>query len=178
MTTSALPSLGYVAVYVALVGVASFIEKPTARGFGDFQLNALIRSGSLAAAVVALFLGHGLALPASKYILAGLGIGLLTGVGSFFYCFALDDMSVSLVVTLSNLYIVITIVLGIVVLDEPVTVLKGIGFICIVGGVNVLTHSPVRYALIHRAAQARSRAKHAACDHGHLRGDRRCRCFP
>jgi drug/metabolite transporter (DMT)-like permease len=107
----------------------------------------LIRSGSLAAAAVALFFGHGFALPAGKYILAGLGIGLLTGVGSFFYCFALDDMSVSLVVTLSNLYIVITIVLGIVVLDEPLTVLKGIGLICIVAGVNVLTHSPARYGV-------------------------------
>ena len=36
MTTSATPSLGYVAVYVLLVGVASFAEKPAgqARGAG------------------------------------------------------------------------------------------------------------------------------------------------
>ena len=53
MTTSATASLGYVAVYVALVGVASFIEKPAGRGFGAFQLNALIRAGSLAAAAIA-----------------------------------------------------------------------------------------------------------------------------
>ena len=46
MSPSALLSLGYVAIYVVLVGVASFIEKPAGRGFGDFQLNALIRSGS------------------------------------------------------------------------------------------------------------------------------------
>ena len=52
MTTSAAVSLGYVAVYVALVGVASFVEKPAGRGFGAFQLNALIRAGSLAAAAV------------------------------------------------------------------------------------------------------------------------------
>jgi hypothetical protein len=50
MTTSAALSLGYVAIYVALGGVASFIEKPAGRGFGAFQLNALIRAGSLAAA--------------------------------------------------------------------------------------------------------------------------------
>jgi drug/metabolite transporter (DMT)-like permease len=124
VTSSALVSLGYVLVYIALVGIASFLEKPAGEGFGDFQLNALIRSGSLAAAAVALLLAHGHTLPAAKYVLSGLGIGLLTGVGSFFYCFALDDLPVSLVVTLSNLYIVITIVLGIVVLHEPVTVLK------------------------------------------------------
>jgi len=34
MTTSATLSLGYVAVYVALVGVASFIEKPAGADSG------------------------------------------------------------------------------------------------------------------------------------------------
>ena len=33
MTTSATLSLGYVAVYVLLIGVASFIEKAAGRGF-------------------------------------------------------------------------------------------------------------------------------------------------
>jgi hypothetical protein len=47
-----------VAVYVVLVGVASFAEKPAGRGFGAFQLNALIRAGSLAAAAVALVFAH------------------------------------------------------------------------------------------------------------------------
>jgi drug/metabolite transporter (DMT)-like permease len=122
------------AVYVALVGVASFVEKPAGRGFGAFQLNALIRAGSLAAAAVALAFARGLAFPAAGYLLAGLGIGLITGVGSMLYCFGLDYLPVSLVVTLSNLYIVITIVLGIVVLHEPVTVLKIAGLTCIVPG--------------------------------------------
>ena len=133
-------SLGYVAVYVALAGVASFIEKPAGRGFGAFQLNALIRAGSLAAAAVALLFAHGRAFPAASYLLAGLGIGLITGTGSMLYCFGLNDLPVSLVVTLSNLYIVITIVLGIVVLHEPVTVLKIAGLICILAGVLVLAH--------------------------------------
>ena len=146
MTTSAAVSLGYVAIYVALVGVASFIEKPAARGFGAFQINALIRAGSLAAAVVALVLAHGLALPATIYLLAGLGIGLITGAGSMLYCFGLDYLPVSLVVTLSNLYIVVTIVLGIVFLHEPVTGLKIAGLTCIIAGVVILGHSPARYA--------------------------------
>jgi hypothetical protein len=66
MTTSATLSLGYVAVYVLLVGVASFIEMPAGRGFKVIQLNALIRAGSLAAAAVALVFAHGFAFPATK----------------------------------------------------------------------------------------------------------------
>jgi drug/metabolite transporter (DMT)-like permease len=140
-------SLGYVLVYVVLVGVASFVESPVGRGFGAFQLNALIRTGSLAAAAIALVAAHGFTLPATRPALAGLGIGLLTGVGSLFYCFALDCMSVSLVVTFSNLYIVITTLLGIVVLGESLTVLKITGLICTVGGVVLLAHVPARYGV-------------------------------
>src|SRR5258708_30570891 len=146
MTTSATLSLGYVAVYVLLVGVASFIEKPAGRGFRVIQLNALIRAGSLAAAAVALCAANGFRHPATSYRLAGLGIGLITGAGSMLYCYGLNCLPVSLVVTLSNLYIVITIVLGIVVLHEPVTVLKIAGLTCTMAGVLILGHSPARYA--------------------------------
>ena len=140
-------SLGYVAVYVVLVGVASFIESPVGRGLGAFQLNALIRAGSLAAAVVALVAAHGLTLPAAGPALAGLGIGLLTGVGSFFYCFALDYLPVASVVTFANLYIAITTMLGIVVLGEPLTALKLTGLACTIAGVALLAHAPARYSV-------------------------------
>jgi drug/metabolite transporter (DMT)-like permease len=140
-------SLGYVLVYVVVVGVASFVESPVGRGFGAFQLNALIRTGSLAAAAIALVAAHGFTLPATRPALAGLGIGLLTGVGSLFYCFALDGMSVSLVVTFSNLYIVITTLLGIIVLGESFTVLKITGLICTMAGVVLLAHAPARYGV-------------------------------
>jgi drug/metabolite transporter (DMT)-like permease len=146
MTTSLTLSLGYVAIYVLLAGVASFIEMPAGRGFKAFQLNALIRAGGLAAAAVALVTGHELVFPAAGYTLGGLGIGVLSGVGSMLYCFGLDYLPVSLVVTLSNLYIVVTIVLGIVVLHEPVTVLIIVGLICIMGGVFVLAYPPARHA--------------------------------
>lgn len=140
-------SLGYVAVYVVLVGIASFAESPVGRGVRAFQLNALIRTGSLAAAAVALVAAHGLAFPAVGPALVGLGIGLLTGVGSFFYCFALDYMPVSSVVTFSNLYIAITTLLGIVALGESLTTLKITGLACTVAGVVLLAHAPARYGV-------------------------------
>jgi drug/metabolite transporter (DMT)-like permease len=127
---------------------------PAGRGFGAFQLNALIRVGSLAAAVVALVFGHGPGFPAAGYLLAGLGIGLLSGVGSMLYCFGLEYLPVSLVITLSNLYIVITVALGIVVLHEPVTLLKIAGLICIMAGVLVLARSPARRAAGPEASSA------------------------
>lgn len=140
-------SLGYVAVYVVLVGIASFIERPVGRGFGAFQLNALIRLGSLAAGAAALFTVHGITLPVGPSLLAGLGIGLITGVGSICYCLSLDYLPVSLVVTFANLYIVITILLGVFVLGEPVTALKIAGLAGTLAGVLVLAHPPARYGV-------------------------------
>lgn len=140
-------SLGYVATYVVLVGVASFVESPVGRGFRAFQLNVLIRTGALVAALVALGVAHGLSLPGLGPALAGLGVGALTGVGSFFYCFALDYLPLSSVVTFSNLYLVVTILLGIVVLGEPVTTLKIVGLGCTLVGVVLLGRAPSRYGV-------------------------------
>jgi drug/metabolite transporter (DMT)-like permease len=137
-------SFGCLALFVVLVGVASFIESPVGRGFGAFQLNALIRVGSLAAGAVAFFAVHGLALPAGPAIWAGLGIGLIMGVGSICYCLSLNYLPVSLVVTFANLYIVITIFLGVVVLGEPITALKVAGLGCTLAGVLVLAYPPAR----------------------------------
>ena len=140
-------SIGYVAAYVVIVGVASFIESPLGRGFGAFQLNALIRVGSLAAGAAALFAVHGISLPVGPAVLAGLGIGLITGVGSICYCLSLDYLPVSSVVTFANLYIVITILLGVVVLGEPVTALKIAGLASTLAGLLVLAHPSARYGV-------------------------------
>jgi drug/metabolite transporter (DMT)-like permease len=149
--------LGYVVVFVLLVGIASFVESPVGRGFDAFQLNVLIRGGSLVAAVAALLATHGLALPPARAVLAGLGIGVITGMGSIFYCVALDYLTVAMVVTFSNLYIVITTLLGIVALGEPMTALKVAGLACTVTGIVWLGRAPARYG-VDREAGARNTA--------------------
>lgn len=147
-------SLAYVALYAVLVGVASFIEVPVGRGFGAFQLNVLIRVGGLVAATAVLVTVHGLSFPSGSSALAGLGVGVLTGVGSIFYCFSLKYMPVSLVVTFSNLYLVITIVLGVIVLGEPITALKVAGLAGTLAGVLMLARAPVRYGVHSKASSA------------------------
>lgn len=142
-------SIASIAGFALLTGVASFIEVPIGRGFTAFQFNLLIRAGSLGAALLALVSFRGAGLPAMESALIGLGLGVITGAGSIFYCFALQYMRVSLVVTFSNLYLVVTIVLGIVVLTEPVTLLKVTGLGATLIGVLVLSHAPARYGISH-----------------------------
>ena len=151
-------AFGFIAAFTVLIAIASFIEVPIGRGFGSVQLNLLIRLGSLAVAVLALAIVHGVAIPPGLPALAGLGIGVLTGVGSIIYCLTLTGMPLSLVVVLSNLYIVITSLLGMTLLHESVTPLKIGGLALTLGGVLLLAYPPSSRYAVHSATSIAKKA--------------------
>jgi drug/metabolite transporter (DMT)-like permease len=152
---------GFIAAYTVLIAVASVIEVPIARGFASVQLNLLIRLGSLAVATLALVIVHGVSVPTGPPALAGLGIGVLTGLGSIIYCRTLIDLPLSLVVVLSNLYIVITFSLGITLLQEPITALKIGGLVLTLGGVLLLANPPSSRYAVHSATSVAKKAPSA-----------------
>jgi drug/metabolite transporter (DMT)-like permease len=151
-------SFGFIAAYPVLIAVASVIEVPIARGLASVQLNLLIRLGSLAVATLALVIVHGVSVPTGPPALAGLGIGVLTGIGSIIYCLTLIDLPLSLVVVLSNLYIVITFLLGITLLHEPITALKIGGLVLTFGGVLLLANPPSSRYAVHSATSVAKKA--------------------
>ena len=127
--------------------MASFLESPIGSGFSPFQMNALIRVGSLAAAVAATLAVDGVALPPLPWVLAALGVGLIAGLGSICYCLSLSSLPVSLVVTLANLYLLITVALGVAVLHDPLTLFTIAGLICTLAGMLILVHPPGRFGV-------------------------------
>jgi drug/metabolite transporter (DMT)-like permease len=143
--------LVYLAAYAVLAGVASFLEGPVGHRYEAFQLNALIRAGSFLAALAALLAVHGLAIPMTGATLAGLGIGVIAGVGSICYCFAVSYMPMSTVATLSNFYLVVTTLLGITILGEAITVLKFGGLVAMIAGGLLLDAAPARFGVQGRA---------------------------
>ena len=149
---------GFIAAYAVIVAVASVIEVPIGRGFKSVQLNLLIRLGSLTAALAALVVVHGATVSTGPSALLGLGVGVLTGVGSIIYCLALIDLPLSLVVTLSNLYIVVTALLGMSVLRESITVVKIAGLALTLGGVLLLAHPPASRYGVHSASSSAKKA--------------------
>lgn len=151
-------AFGFIAAYTVLIAIASLIEVPIGRGFASVQLNLLIRLGSLAVAVLALAITHGVTLPSGLPALAGLGIGVLTGVGSIVYCLTLIDLPLSLVVVLSNLYIVITCLLGMTLLHESITALKIGGLALTLGGVLLLAYPPSSRYAVHSATSVAKKA--------------------
>ncbi|MFI5271440.1 MAG: EamA family transporter [Ktedonobacterales bacterium] len=139
-----LVALACMGVYIALFGVAALVEQPIARVLDAFQLDALLRIGSAVVAIAilggAILFGLGGAtLPGLLAALAGLGIGLISGTGSLCYCLALDLLPSDLAACLANGYLVVTVVLGVVLLHEPVTFFVLAGLALTIGGAIVLS---------------------------------------
>lgn len=150
--------LAWIGGYAVLIGVASFIETPLGRGFRSVELNVCIRAGSLVVALVGLVAAHGLALPATGWAAGAVGIGLLTGVGSILYCIALIRLPIALVVTLSNLYLVVTVALGVVVLHEAMSPLTVAALACTLAGVVLLARPPASRYAVHSAESVAEQA--------------------
>jgi drug/metabolite transporter (DMT)-like permease len=116
-----LTALAFIGASVVLGGVASFLEHPLTRRLDAFRLGAALRLGTLALAGGALLAARGPVIPDLTSGLAGLGIGLILGIGSAFYCHALTGLAPWLAASVANGYIVVTILLGVAVLGETLT---------------------------------------------------------
>jgi drug/metabolite transporter (DMT)-like permease len=134
-----LVALGFIGINVVLVGLASFLEQPLSQKLDAFRLGAALRLGALVIAVAALLAGRGPALPDYEPGLAGIGIGLILGVGSAFYCLALSRLAPWLAASVANGYVAVTILLGIVVLGEDLTWFVGAGLALTFVGIVALS---------------------------------------
>ena len=116
-----LTALAFIGASVVLGGVASFLEHPLSRQLDAFRLGAALRLGTLILAAGALIAAGGPLVPDLTSGLAGLGIGLILGIGSVFYCLALAGLAPWLAASVANGYIAVTILLGVAVLGETLT---------------------------------------------------------
>lgn len=155
MEGAVLVSLGCIGVYILLVGAAAFLEQYVAKHLDALHLDALLRMGTFALAFSALLAqpllpgvgpsGTQLLVPIKPVALAGIGIGLLAGLGSICYCFALDRLPGYVVASTGNVYIAVTVVLGLVLLREPLTLVTGGGLLLTGAGAVMLSyHHPHR----------------------------------
>jgi len=132
-------SLGLIGLYVVLVGIASFAEKPVSGKLDAYRLTAALKVGTLAVAVPALLIAGQWRHASIPAVGAGLGIGLISGIGSAFYCFAVKRTPLDVAATFSNAYVIVTAVLGITILGEPLTVLRVLGLILTIAGIVALS---------------------------------------
>lgn len=133
------PSLGFIAVYIVLLGLASFFQKPALKDLDALQLNACTAIGLAAISIVALLV-RDRRLPSAEHTGIGIGIGVMMGIGSVAYFLGLRHLPVSVAATLSVTYIVITVILSMLFLHDTVTLPKVAGVVLTVAGVLLLSY--------------------------------------
>jgi drug/metabolite transporter (DMT)-like permease len=129
----------YLAGYILLVGVASFLQKFTMDRLTPYQINFLMTIGMIVTAIPALLLvQHNLSVPRAGLPL-GVAIGLMMALGSISYVLSLSKLPVGTAASISASYLVVVVLLSWVFLHESFTPLKLAGVGLTLAGVAILS---------------------------------------
>jgi drug/metabolite transporter (DMT)-like permease len=129
----------FVAGYIVLVGVASFLQKFTMKDLNPYQINFLMAIGMAVTAIPALLITQGSLTVPVKSLPLGAPIGLLMALGSISYVLALSKMEVGTAAAISTSYIVLVVLLSRIFLGERLDWSKVTGIALTVAGVALLS---------------------------------------
>lgn len=129
----------FLAGYVAMIGVATFLLKYAMKDLSAYQLNFLMAIGMVVTGTPALWLAERtFALPRNALPL-GAAIGLMMAIGSILYVLALSRLPAGLTAVIAVSYVVVVLVLSRLVLHERLDALKIVGLALTIVGVAVLS---------------------------------------
>jgi drug/metabolite transporter (DMT)-like permease len=134
-----LTGFAFLAGYIVLVGVASFLQKFSMKQLNPYQINFLMALGMLVTAVPALLIKQGSLTVPTKSLPLGVPIGLLMALGSISYVLALSKLPVGTAAAISTSYVVLVVLLSRVFLGESLSWLKVAGILLTVVGVALLS---------------------------------------
>src|SRR6184192_838128 len=130
---------GFLAGYVVMVGVASFIEKYSMKQLNAYQVNFLMAIGMAVTAVPALWIKErSLAVP-TKALPLGAPIGLLMAIGSICFVLSLAKLPVGMATAISTSYVVLVVLLSRLFLHESFGWMKTAGITLTIAGVALLS---------------------------------------
>lgn len=137
--TASISEFGFLAGYVVLVGVASFLEKFSMKQLNPYQVNFLMAIGMAVTAVPALWIKQrSLSVP-TKALPLGAPIGFLMALGSICFVLALAKLPVGMATAISTSYVLLVIVLSWIFLSESMSWMKIVGTLLTISGVALLS---------------------------------------
>jgi drug/metabolite transporter (DMT)-like permease len=134
-----LSGFAFLAGYIVLVGVASFLQKFTMKQLNPYQINFLMTLGMVVTAVPALLIKQGSLTVPTKALPLGAPIGLLMALGSISYVLALSKLPVGTAAAISTSYVVLVVLLSRIFLGESLSWLKLAGILLTIAGVALLS---------------------------------------
>jgi drug/metabolite transporter (DMT)-like permease len=134
-----LSGFAFLAGYVVMVGVASFLQKFSMKQLNPYQVNFLMAAGMVVTAIPALLIKQGSLTVPVKSLPLGAPVGLLMALGSISYVLALSKLPVGTAAAISTSYVLLVVVLSRIFLGESLSWLKIVGILLTVAGVALLS---------------------------------------
>src|SRR5205809_1640375 len=134
-----LSGFGFLAGYIVMVGVASFLEKFSMKQLSPYQINFLMAIGMAVTAVPALWIKEGSLSVPTKALPLGAPIGLLMAVGSICFVLSLAKLPVGMATAISTSYVVLVVLLSRLFLQEGIGWMKAAGIALTITGVALLS---------------------------------------
>src|SRR5947207_4520357 len=119
-----LSGFGFLAGYIVMVGIASFLEKFSMKQLNPYQVNFLMAIGMAVTAVPALWIKQGSLIVPTKALPLGAPIGLLMALGSISFVLALSELPVGMATGVSVSYVLLVMVLSWTFLSESMNWIK------------------------------------------------------
>ncbi len=137
--TSSVSGFGFLAGYVVMVGVASFLQKFSMNQLNPYQVNFLMALGMAVTAVPALWIKQGNLNVPTKTLPLGAPIGLLMALGSICFVLSLSKLPVGMASAISTSYVLLVLFLSWFFLNETLSWMKIAGTVLTLGGVALLS---------------------------------------
>lgn len=137
--TLSVSGFGFLAGYVVMVGVATFLEKFSMRQLNPYQVNFLMAIGMAVTAVPALWIKQGTLTVPTKTLPLGAPIGLLMALGSICFVLSLSKLPVGVASAISTSYVLLVLFLSWLFLNETMSWIKIAGTVLTLGGVALLS---------------------------------------
>jgi bacterial/archaeal transporter family protein len=129
-------SSGYFIACLLAWGMATFAMKIVGERLDPMTL---VGFNLLGYVVVSVFFVPKMALGITRFHILAVAIGVMFAIGNLAFYKLSQTHGVSLLAPLTALYVAIPVILGILVLGEPMTVRKGLGILLAVGAIYLLS---------------------------------------
>ena len=130
---------GFLAGYIVMVGVASFLEKFSMKQLNPYQVNFLMAIGMTVTAIPALWIKQGSLTVPTKALPLGAPIGLLMALGSICFVLSLSKLPVGMATGISTSYVLLVLFLSWLFLSESMSWMKIAGTLLTISGVALLS---------------------------------------
>jgi transporter family protein len=128
----------YLTICILMWGMAIFTMKLAGQGLDPMTLAVFNAAGQL---IIGILLFSRANIGIGKYHLMGIAVGVLFVLGNMAFYKLSQTSQVSTLAPMTALHIAVPIVLGIVLLGEPVSVRKGIGVLFALVALYLLSNS-------------------------------------